>query len=1103
MNLKFLSMKKLTIFLALLLFVGFTVQAQMQITGKVTGAEDGLSIPGVSIVVKDNPTIGTTTNVDGEYSLTVPSGTEALMFSFIGMKSQEVIIGGRSVIDLQMEAEVLEMDEVVVTALGISREKKSLGYAVQEVGGEELNQVKSDNFVTALSGKVAGIQIKNNTNFGGSTNVIIRGSSSLTQNNQALFVVDGIPVSNANTNNSGQTTGRSGYDYGNSAADINPNDIESVSVLKGAAATALYGSRAANGVILITTKKGKRTDSKTLGVSWNSNVTLSTIDLSTFPDHQDQYGAGYGPYWYSHPTYPGLDGEDVNGDGVLDMVVPFYEDASRGQKFDPSLMVYHYDAFEPASEYYGQPRPFVAGANGAETFFETGVSYTNSIDVTGGSENGSYRFSYTNLDMTGVMPNSSLKKNNYIFNGSYDILENLTITSSANYINTQGKGRPGTGYSQNIMSSFRQWYDVGVDMQQQKALYEATGENATWNRKYYNNSQPNYWDNPYWVQYENYETDKRDRLIAYVQADWELTDALSFMGRAAIDTYNELQEERKAVGSVSGELGVGRPGVTSGYSRYARSFTETNIDLMFKYNKHLTEDFNVNALVGTNIRRSTEDIVFASTNGGLSVPGLYALSNSVDPMLPPEEVLNEIGVNGYFGSVSLGYKNMLYLDGTARMDIASTLPQDNWSYFYPSVSGSFVFSEVVDASWLSHGKLRLNYAEVGNSAPARRTSDTYIGNAPFSGNSLVTVPDTRNNPDLKPERQKALEGGLEFSFFENRLGVDLALYKNNTVDQLMPVTVSFATGYSQKWLNAGEIENRGIELALYGTPYQTKDFRWDISVNYSKNINEVVSLYTDEAGNEVTNLQLAGLQGGVTINARVGEPYGTIHGTDYTYHDNGGKIVSAGGYYVKSATNDIVIGNVNPDWLAGMNNAFSYKDFTFSFLIDMQQGGDIFSLDLWYGMGTGMYAETAELNDLGNPERDDVIDNGDGTYGAESGGLIYDGVYADGTPNTTRIESDIYADGWVTSPNARFIYDASYIKLREVVLTYNLPDKLMSKTPIKGASLSFVGSNLWIISKNLPHADPEASQGSGNIQGWQSGVMPATRNYGFSLNIQL
>jgi len=1085
-------MKKLTIFLAFLVFASFTVHAQMQITGTVVGADDGLPIPGVSVVVKDNSSIGTTTNVDGQYSLTVPSGTEYLMYSFVGMKTLEVQINGRSVIDVALEAEVLEMDEVVVTALGISREKKSLGYAVQEVGGEEINKVKRDNFVSALSGKVAGVQIKNNTNFGGSNNVIIRGSSSLTQNNQALFVVDGVPISNEVNNSDAQETGGYGYDYGNAASDINPNDIESVSVLKGAAATALYGSRAANGVILITTKKGKRTDTKTLGVSVNSNVTLSTIDKSTFPKHQQTYGAGYGPF-YSGGDHPGLLEYDWNDDGTDELVVPTTEDASRGEAFDPNLMVYHYDAFWPESEYYGQARPFVAPENGAETFFETGVSYTNSIDITGGSEKGTYRFAYTNQDLTGVLPNSSLKKNNYIFTGSYDILDNLTITTSANYINTRGKGRPSTGYSDNLMSSFRQWFDVGVDLKQQEDLYNKSGRNATWNIKGHDNLDPIYWDNPYWTRYKNYQTDERDRLIGYVQADWKITESLSIMGRAAIDTYNELQEERRAVGSVATTFGVGRPNVQSGYARRTRSFTETNVDLMFKYNKYLTEDFNINALLGTNIRRSTDDNVFASTNGGLSVPDVYALSNSVSSMLPPEEILDEIGVNGYFASVSLGYKNMLYLDGTGRIDQASTLPEENNTYFYPSITGSFVFSEVLDMAWLSHGKLRLNYAQVGNSAPPRRTKDTYIGNAPFSGISMVTVPDTRNNPDLKPERQKALEGGLEMNFFQNRLGFDLALYKNNTVDQLMPVTVSFATGYSQKWVNAGEVENRGTELALYGTPVLTRDFRWNVSVNWAKNINEVVELFVDEAGNEVQNLQIAGLQGGVTINARVGEPYGTIHGSDFVYHENGGRITD-GGYYERSSDNDNVIGNVNPDWNAGINNVFSYKDFTFSFLIDWQQGGDLFSLDMWYGIGTGLYEETVGTNDLGNPMR--------APY-SEGGGVILDGVNADGTQNTTRVPYTYSTEGWASSPNARFIYDASYIKLREVTLTYNLPDNLMNKTFIKGASLSFVGSNLWIISKNLPHADPEASQGAGNVQGWQSGVMPSTRNYGFSLNIQL
>jgi TonB-linked SusC/RagA family outer membrane protein len=1085
-------MKRITSLLVCLAFIALSVNAQdIQITGKVTSSEDGNILPGVSVVVKGTTT-GTTTSVDGEYSIKAPSDG-SLIFSFVGMTSIEVGIGGRTTINVELNPDAIAVGEVVVTALGISREKKSLGYAVQEVNGEDLNAAKTTNFVTSLSGRVAGVHVKNNTNFAGSNNVIIRGSSSLTGNNQALFVVDGIPISNANTNNTGQTTGRSGYDFGNAANDINSSDIESITVLKGAAATALYGSRAANGVVLITTKKGTNSvGGSNVGVNFNSNVTFGVMDKSTFPKYQDKYGAGYDQEWYSHSVYFGMDGDDVTGDGNEDILVPYYEDASRGQAFASNISAYQYNAFIPESPHFGQATPYQAGANGPETFFETAVSYTNSIDVTGGSDKTTYRFSYTNMNATGIMPNSSLKRNNFLFNGSYNIVDNLKVSASANYINTNGLGRPSTGYSDNIMSSFRQWYQVNVDIQEQKELYEATGQNATWNPVSWDDRTPIYWDNPYWVRYENYETDVRDRLIGYAQADWQITSYLSAMGRFAIDSYTELQEERKAVGSVAGELGVDRPDVTSGYSRYQRTFMETNMDFMLNFHKSFG-DIDVSALLGTNIRRSAADRIFASTNGGLAVPELFALNNSVDPMLPPQEKLEEIGVNGIFGSVNLGFKDFLFVDATLRRDQSSTLPEENNAYFYPSVTGSIVFSELIDAFWLSLGKLRLNYAEVGNDAPALSVKDTYRGVAPFSGNSLVTNYFAKNNEDLLPERQKSLEGGLEVMLLNNRLGFDLALYKSNTFNQLMPVSVSQITGYRDKWVNAGELENKGVELVLYGTPVLSGDFKWNITLNWAKNANKVVSLFVDEAGNEVKNLQLASLQGGITINARVGEAYGSINGSDYTYHDNGGKIVDEDGYYVKSATNDIVLGNFNPDWTGGVRNAFSYKAFDFSFLIDWQKGGDIFSLDLWYGIGTGLYEETADNNDLGNQERL-PLDQG--------GGIILDGVNEDGTPNVTRIPSDIFAEGWVSSPNKRFVYDASYVKLREVVLTYNLPSSLMQKTFIAGASLSFVGSNLWIIKKNLPHADPEATQGSGNIQGWQSGVMPATKNYGFSLNLQ-
>jgi TonB-linked SusC/RagA family outer membrane protein len=1084
-------MKRITSMLVCLLLFGFTATfaQDIQIKGTVTTAEDGSPLPGVYVKIKGTNT-GTATDAAGKFQVSAPAqGT--LVFTSIGYRDQEIAIAGQSVVDVVMEAAVTQVDEVVVTALGISREKKSLGYATQEVKGDAISTVKSDNFINSLSGKVAGVNVKVNGNMGGSTNIVIRGSKSLTGNNQALFVIDGVPVDNSIINNSGQRTGRSGYDYGNAASDINPNDIESINVLKGAAASALYGARAANGVVMITTKKGVKKENKALGVSVSSNITFAKIDKTTMPDYQNQYGGGYGPY-YSGGAHPGLEEFDLNGDGTDDLVVPFYEDASYGEKFDPSLQVYQWYSLYPESPYYGQKTPWKPAAHTPVDFFETGVTYNNTIDITGGGDKSTFRLAYTNFDQSSVMPNGRLQKNSLNFNGSYDLLKNLKVSATANYVNTQGKGRNSTGYSDNVMTSFRQWYQVNVDVKDLEDLYKASGgQNRSWNPTYYNDLTPIYWDSPYWVRYKNYETDQRNRLIGNVQADWKATDWLSFMGRASVDSYTELQEERKAVGSVAGELGVGRYDVTSGYSRLDRTYIETNIDFMANFRKDFGENFNLNGFVGTNFRRNRIDRVFTSTNGGLSVPDVYALSNSLDPMMPPEEALSRVGMNGYFASVSLGYNNMLFLDGTYRIDQSSTLPKDNWTYTYPSVSGSFLFSELIDAPWLQLGKIRINYAEVGNDAPWASVSDTYLPIAPFAGNAMVTVPATKNNSQLKPERTKNIEAGLEMSFLQGRAGFDLAFYKSNTVNQIMPVSVSSATGYSSKYVNAGEIQNKGVELRVNGTPVKVAGFQWDITVNYAKNKNEVVSL---EEG--ITNLRIASLQGGVTINARVGEPYGTIQGTDFVI-TNGKKTIRSNGYYARTPNSDVVIGNVNPEWTGGILNAFSYKNISLSALIDIQKGGSIFSLDQWYGQATGLYPESVRTNDLGNNIRNPLT--GDNT----SGGVILDGVLADGTVNTKRVSGGDYRlGGYAYNPNSMFIYDASYVKLREVVLTYNIPSKVMAKTFINSASLSFVGSNLWIISKNLPYADPESSQGAGNIQGWQSGVLPATRNFGFSVNLK-
>lgn len=1101
-------MRKIVFLIVLLFTCTQFVLAQTTITGVVTSADDGQPIPGAAVQVKGT-TVGVTTDVNGRYSLRVPEDAEVLQFSFVGMATKDVTIGTQTVINVILETEALDIEGVVVTALGISREKKSLGYATQQVSGDEMNRVRTDNFINNLSGRAAGVQIRANNNIGGSTNVVIRGSSSLTGNNQALFVVDGVPVNNSNTNNLGQTTGRSGYDYGNSASDINPNDIESINILKGAAATALYGSRAANGVIMITTKKGTRSETKAVGVSISSNISTGFIDKSTFPKYQERYGGGYGPF-YSDTDHPGFEFYyDVNGDGEIDYNVPTYEDASFGEKFDPNFNVYQWESYYPQSPFYRQAQPWVNAENGPITFFETPLMLTNSIEVTGGGERADLRLSYQNLDQKGIMPNSHLTRHNVLLVGSYDVVKSVKVTASANYVNTKGLGRNSTGYSDNILSSFRQWWQINADLERQKEMFELTDENITWNPKAPDNLQPSYWDNPYWVRHKNYESDNRDRVIGYLQADWKITESISIMGRAAVDTYNELQEERKAIGSVAGEMGVDRPDETSGYSRFDRTFMETNLDLMARYYERLSENFNINLLIGTNIRRLKIDQVFASTNGGLIVPDLYSLSNSVNPMLNPEERLEEIGVNGIYANASLGFFDMLFLDASIRRDQSSTLPEENNAYYYPSVSASFLFSNLMENStWMDLGKLRVGYAEVGNDAPFASVNDAYRQFVSFSTGSgnpspLFSVPNTKNNPNLEPERTTSLEAGLELGMINNRLRLDFSVYKDNTVDQIIPTAVSYATGYSFKFVNAGEVQNQGVEIQLTGSPVATENARWDITLNWSRNRNEVISLAPG-----LENLQLASLQGGVTINARVGEPYGTIQGTDYVYHENGQRTIGANGYYLQSATSDIVLGNVNPDWIGGINNRFSYKGWAFSFLFDFQQGGSVFSLDQYYGLATGLYEETDFINDLGNPVRDPVVftdpDLGhEGGYEPNSGGLVLEGVTEEGAQNTIRVEGGDYrVFGYARNPNSAFVYDASYVKLREVTLTYSIPSRVLENSFIRGASFSLFGSNLWIVSKDLPHADPEAGHTSGNVQGWQSGVMPTTRNVGFSVNLQ-
>ena len=1077
-------MKKMLLFISLLLIVtGINAFSQdRQISGKVTSTEDGSPLPGVNIAVRGTNR-GTTTGADGSYRINV-DGQSTLVFSFVGFQAQTISVVDRTTINVVLATEIGSLEEVVVTALGITREKKSLGYASQEVKGDQVNTAKESNFINSLSGKVSGVEIKRNNNLGSSSNIVIRGFKSLTGNNQALFVVDGVPIDNSNTTSSGTAQGGGGYDYGNAASDINPDDIESINILKGAASTALYGSRAANGVVIITTKKGRK--SQGIGVTASVGYSVGSIDKSTFPEYQNQYGGGYGLY-YEDPTSRFLF-RDINGDGKEDLVVPTGEDASWGAKFDPNLQVYDWRSFDPSSPLFGKSSPWVAAQNTPVKFFNNSTTFNGSVGLEGGGENGTYRVSYTRFDQTGILPNSSIQKNSFSFSGTQDFSKKLTATTSVNFVRQDAKGRYSNGYSDNIMSSFRQWYQTNVDMLDLKSAFDRTGKNITWNWADPSDLKPIYWDNPYWQRANNFQTDWRNRIFGNVALNYKITDNIDILGRVTLDTYTELQEERVAVGSINNNG-------TAKYDRFDRNFREMNYDLFLNYNKEFSETFSLKGLIGGNIRHAQTGSIFAGTQGGIVVPGLYSLSNTVSPISAPSESYSQIYQEGIFASASLGYRNELFLDITARRDVSSTLPVANNTYFYPSISGSYIFSNKLSESWaaLSFGKLRLNYAEVGNTAPALSLLNTYVkptnvnGDTrdAFGGQTLFSTSATLNNPDLKPERTKSIEAGIEMKFVKNRLGFDVSVYRTLSIDQILPVAISKTTGYDRKFVNAGTIENKGIELSLFAIPVQFKDLSWRVGVNYTMNRNKVLALFDG-----VDNLQIASFQGGVTLNAAIGQPYGVLRGADFVYN-NGQKVVLPSGYYAQSDATS-VIGNVTPDWKMGITNTVNYKGLSLSFLIDIQKGGSVFSLDRYYGLATGLYADTTPLNDKGSPVR---------SSNADGGGYIVPGVLADGTPNTKRVSGENFGlFGYRRNPASMFIYDASYVKLREVTISYKLPVGLFGGSQfIKGATFSLVGRNLWIISKNLPYADPEDGITSGNVSGFQSGVYPSVREIGGSL----
>ena len=971
-----------------------------------------------------------------------------------------------------------DIEGVVVTALGIKREKKSLGYASQEVAGDALTEgtTKTGNVAGLLSGKASGVQVNSNNNFGGSTNIVIRGYKQMLGNGGSpLIVIDGSPVSNSYMSGT--------YDLGNFLSDLNPDDIASMNILKGAAASALYGERALNGVIVIETKRGRSgKKDNSWGVTLSSDINVGFIDKSTFPTYQKRYGAGYGAY------YGPNEDSYFNVSATGEPEVPFGEDASYGAEFDPNLQVWQWDSYDEYSKNFGKPHAWVAAKNGPITFFQNPIVYSNSVTLQKGDVKNNFMLSFNNFDASGLMPNSSQKKNTLSTKINYALTDKLSASVYSTLTIQDTQGRNTTGYSDNVVTNFRQWWQTNVDLADQRYVYEnsfrqtGTYQNRTWNRGGANDAYPLYWNNPYFQVYQNYQSDDRTRSFSYGQLKYDFNNNFGLLVKLSHDFYNMTIEERLAKGSLTQGFGISGNNADSGYLREDDKGSETNFDLIGNYKFELTDKLNVQGIVGGNVRRNAFESVATSTEGGLIVPGIYSIENSAGAVIDPVEVYQRSATASAYASASFAYDNTFYLDGTYRFDKSSNLPKGKNSYGYFSVSGAVLLNNYIKADWLSFLKLRANYAEVGGSTVNYMLSNTYNKNGKFGNNGVYFIPASLKNPNLDPERSKEVEVGLELQILKNRLGLDIAAYKTQTFNQIIALPVSNSTGYNSVVINAGQIDNKGIEIGLNASPIKSPNFTWDIDVNWAKNENKIVALHPD-----AKVYRLAAYQGGVSLNAVEGSSYGVLYGTDFVY-TNGQKTISpTTGRYLRTAESNKEIGNITPDWTGGVRNSFRYKNLSVGFLIDVQHGGDVFSTDMYYGLAIGLYEETAV-----------------GDY--RTTGVVYEGVNPNGQVNTTAtIGADGYGnvDGYRRMPNARFIYDASYVKLREANITYKIPSSVLASTFIEDMKISLVGRNLWIIHKNLPYADPEAGTGGGlGSRGNSIGVLPTTRDIGVNVTIK-
>ena len=1053
-------MKRISLLLAFLGFIGLQVlfAQTREITGIVTSSDDGNSIPGASIIVKGT-TLGTITDIDGQFTLKVSNEAKALVVSFVGMAAAEVPLTGSTNYAIKLKSSNFSVDEVVVTAMGIKRSEKSLGYSAVKMDPNDALMKSQPDFLKSMQGKLAGVDIRSSQGTpGAATRINIRGNSSFFGTNSPLIVVDGVPLSNDQVSTTSQTSGGGAYSDGFSSID--PNDIASLTVLKGSAAASLYGSRASNGVILIKTKSGGvSTANKKMEITLSSSWSVENI--AHLPDYQNTYGAG------ANGAYSNSNGSWGPKFGTVDSIKLENTDWAK----------YYPNSFSSTGKV-----AYKASPNNVKDLFRTGLVAENSINISGGNGKTAYNATVSNLNHKGYVPNSSYERSSISVGGSSALLNGFVVRGSISYTNTDQVGSLfGENQVEGASSSFartlflaRNWDLAGRPFETPTGLPIST-----------NNAQ---YDNPLWAWKHNTAKTKVDRSLANVGADYQILPWLAATYQLGTNIYSLNRREVVDIGSRAlggkGELKT---------DQYRSAELESNV-LLTAQKDLMEEKFSVKLIVGHSLNQRK---ISRTTMKGSEfiVPNIYTLG-ATKTQTTLNDYTTERRLMGVFGDLTLGYKNYAFINVTGRNDWSSTLPINNRSYFYPAASGSIIFSDAlgIKNNFFSYGKVRAGWAKVGRDASPYTLLDTYDLLDPFNGQGRAGVPTTSNNPDLKPEFTQEFEVGTQLEFFNGRLGFDFTWYNKLSTSQIADVGLPYSSGYRSYYTNFGKIQNRGVEFEFNAKIIQKKDFNWSTHFTYTHNKNTVLELIDG-----VDRIQLSGVLTEISPYLEKGMPFGYLRGTT-NYRDTEGNLLidPKTGLLIKNSTQSMV-GDPNPKFKLGLNTTFTYKNFFLTGQFDWTQGGDIYSVTVNTLLGRGVTKDTEDR------EHSWVIP---GFYGdANTGAPILDNA-GKKIPNTIAVTTnDLYfGNSFAINSATEFsIYDATVYRFREFTFGYEIPKSLLARTPFGSASISFSGYNLWYFAPNVPkhtNFDPEANSfGSSSVQGIELSAAPSSRRFGFNLKL--